>query len=110
MTLYWKALVDIPLDLHVFVHLESANGNPPGVGGQSNGSPACGLSPTRGWKAGRVVADRRTLTIKPGTPPGDYALLTGMYLPENGTRLDARDAGGNPIGNSARLTTVSIHK
>ena len=110
VTLYWKALVDIPVDLHVFVHLESADGGLPGVWGQSNGTPACGLSPTRGWKAGHMIADPRTLTIKPDTPPGDYVLLAGMYLPENGTRLDVRDAAGNPVGNSVRLTTVSIHK
>jgi hypothetical protein len=108
VTLYWKALVDIPLDLHAFVHLESAGGDPPGVWGQSNGTPACGLSPTRNWKAGHVVVDRRIFTIKPDTPPGDYAILTGMYLPESGTRLDVRDAAGNPAGNSARLTTISI--
>jgi len=110
VTLYWKALVDIPLDLHVFVHLESADGDPPGVWGQSNGTPACGLSPTHTWKAGHVVADRRTFIIKPDTPPGNYAILTGMYLPEGGARLDVRDAAGNPVGNSVRLTTVSIHK
>jgi 4-amino-4-deoxy-L-arabinose transferase-like glycosyltransferase len=110
VTLYWKALVDIPVDLHVFVHLESANGAPPGVWGQSNGTPACGLSPTHGWKAGDVIADRRALAIKPDTPPGDYAILTGMYLPENGARLDVRDAGGNPIGNATRLTTLSIRQ
>jgi hypothetical protein len=108
VTLYWKALVDIPLDLHVFVHLESSDEDLPGVWGQSNGAPACGLSPTRGWEAGHVIVDRRTLTIKPDTPPGDYVILTGMYLPENGTRLDMRDADGNPIGNAARLTTLSI--
>ncbi len=110
VTLYWKALVDIPLDLHVFVHLEGADGDPPGVWGQSNGTPACGLSPTHTWKAGHVVADRRTFTVKPDTPPGNYAILTGMYLPEGGARLDVRDAAGNPVGNSVRLTTVSIHK
>ena len=44
------------------------------------------------------MADRRTLAIKPDTPPGDYAILTGMYLPDSGTRLDVRDAAGNPTG------------
>jgi len=110
VTLYWKALVDIPVDLHVFVQLESASETPPGVWGQSNGTPACGQSPTRDWKAGDVIADRRSFTIKAGIPAGDYAVLTGMYLPENGTRLDVRDADGTPIGNSARLTTLSIHQ
>jgi 4-amino-4-deoxy-L-arabinose transferase-like glycosyltransferase len=110
VTLYWKALVNIPLDLHAFAQLESASGDPPGVWGQSNGTPACGRSPTRDWKAGRVVADRRSFNIKPDTPPGDYIILTGMYLPENGTRLDVRDAEGNPIGNAVRLTTVPIRR
>jgi len=110
VTLYWKALVDIPVDLHVFVHLEGVNGDPPGVWGQSNGTPACGQSPTRDWKAGDVIADRRSFTIKADTPSGDYVILTGMYLPENGTRLDVRDAAGQPAGNAARLTTVSIHR
>jgi hypothetical protein len=110
VTLYWEALVDIPLDLHVFAQLESANGDPPGVWGQSNGTPACGLSPTHTWKAGDMVADRHTFTVKPDTLPGDYVILTGMYLPDNGTRLDVRDADGNPVGNAVQLTTLSIRR
>jgi Dolichyl-phosphate-mannose-protein mannosyltransferase len=110
VTLYWKALVDIPLELHVFAQLESASGDPPGVWGQSNGTPACGRSPTRGWKAGHVVADRRVLIVRSDTPPGDYVILAGMYLPENGTRLDVRDGDGNPIGDAVRLTTLSIRR
>jgi hypothetical protein len=110
VTLYWQALVDIPLDLHVFVHLESADGDPPGVWGQSNGTPACGLSPTHTWKASHMVADRRTFTIKPDTPRGDYIILAGMYLPENGARLDMRDGDGNAIGDAVRLTTFSIRR
>ena len=110
VTLYWQALVDIPLDLHVFVHLESADGDPPGAWGQSNGTPACRLSPTHTWKASHMVADRRTFTIKPDTPRGDYVILAGMYLPENGARLDMRDGDGNSIGDAVRLTTFSIRR
>jgi hypothetical protein len=110
VTLYWKALVDIPLELHGFAQLESANGDPPGVWGQSNGTPACGLSPTRDWKAGHVVADRRTFTVKADTPPGDYIILAGMYLPQNGTRLDVCDGDGNAIGDAVRLTTLTIRR
>jgi hypothetical protein len=57
-----------------------------------------------------VVADRRVLIVRSDTPPGDYVILAGMYLPENGTRLGVRDGDGNAIGDAVRLTTLSIRR
>jgi hypothetical protein len=47
---------------------------------QADGPPAGGERPTTGWRAGEVVADRRTLELPPGWR-GALTLLVGLYDP-----------------------------
>ena len=66
------------------------------------------LSPTGEWHSGQVVVDRRFFTIDPETPAGEYAVVVGLYRPEDGIRLDVLDDEGQPVANYAQLTTISI--
>jgi hypothetical protein len=115
VTLYWQALAKIPVDLHVFVHLEGLEGETEttgamGIWGQSDSTPGCRLYPTSGWNIGQTIVDRHIFPIKPDTPTGDYTVLAGMYSPKKGIGLDVWDEAGNPAGNFVKLTTVSIRR
>jgi hypothetical protein len=106
LTLYWQAQTPIAEDYHVFVHLEG--GSPPGIWGQADGRPVCWTYPTFDWRPGQIIADQHAIIINPDTPPGEYPILVGMYLPDTGVRLDVLDEEGKPVTNFVKLTTVSI--
>ena len=110
VTLYWQAQTPISADYHVFVHLEGDDeaGITPGIWGQADGRPVCWTYPTFDWRPGQIIADQHAISIGPDTPPGDYPVLVGMYLPDTGIRLNTLDKAGNPVANSVKLTTVSI--
>jgi 4-amino-4-deoxy-L-arabinose transferase-like glycosyltransferase len=110
VTLYWQPQAPIPEDYHVFVHLEGDEeaGSAPGMWGQADGRPVCWTYPTYDWRPGQIIADQHAIPVRPDTPPGDYPILVGMYLPDTGARLYALDEAGIPVADFVKLTTVSI--
>jgi hypothetical protein len=110
VTLYWQAQAPISEDYHVFVHIEGdeKTGSKPGIWGQADGRPVCWTYPTYDWRPGQIIADQHAITVNPGTSPGDYPVLIGMYHPDTGARLDVLDVKGQPIANFVKLTTVPI--
>ena len=109
-TLYWQAMVPITEDYHVFVHLEGdrEDGSTAEIWGQADGRPVCWTYPTFDWRPGQIIADHHAVAIRADTPPGDYHLLVGLYLPRTGRRLDVLDEASNPVSNSVELTIVTI--
>jgi len=67
-----------PQDINFFIHLLSLDGQ---LYGQMDVSHLAAH-----YLSGEVLLDRYTLTLRPDTPPGDYILVAGAYLPD-GTRL-----------------------
>jgi hypothetical protein len=67
-----------PRDINFFVHLLNSEGQ---LYGQMDVS-----HPAARYLSNEVLLDRYRLTLRPDTPPGDYTLIAGAYLP-NGTRL-----------------------
>ena len=61
--------------------------------GQDNLHP--GQVPTSQWPTWSFTQDPHTLYVPPGTPPGDYFLVTGLYDPSTWARLPVL-AGGDP--------------
>jgi hypothetical protein len=56
---------------------------PAGPIAQWDAQPLRGQYPTSLWPVGEVVEDRFVLTVRAGTPPGEYPLIAGLYvLPE----------------------------
>lgn len=110
VVLYWQTQEKLATAYHVFVHVEGDGtpSSPTGVWGQSDGSPACQLYPIPAWQPGQLVPDPRVVTLNPATPPGNYAILVGMYTPDTGERLDVVDETGQPVANFVKLTTVTI--
>ena len=110
LTLFWEAIQAPPADYQVFVHIESGpdGAGPAGVWGQSDGTPACGGSPTGSWSPGDKIIDRHVISPAPDAPAGNYSLIVGLYRPDTGERLPVLDATGAPIGDSAVLETVAL--
>jgi hypothetical protein len=55
--------------------------------GQRDAEPGGGVRLTTLWQPGEVVADNYGVPIHPATPPGQYRVEVGMYIPETGQRL-----------------------
>lgn len=98
LTLNWRAEQTPSTRTKVFVHLIAANGK---LIAQRDGEPVSDLRITTTWRAGEIIADNYGVFIEPGTPPGEYKLVIGMYRADNGARLR--------IGDSDHLILSSLH-
>jgi hypothetical protein len=106
VTLYWRAITPLQTSYHVFTHLESEGGPV----AQADGVPVCWTYPTATWRPGQIIADQHAISIPPDTPPGEYPLAIGLYLPDTFERLAVLDEAGNPAGTSVELDRVKIRK
>ncbi len=77
LTLYWQRLRPLSTDYRVFAQLVQPNTT--NVYAQSDGMPAAWTRPTSTWAADEVIVDQHTLTVREGTPNGDWTLIVGMY-------------------------------
>lgn len=102
LTLYWRALALIPQSYTVFVHLAAADER---IVTQVDRLPDAGAAPTNTWAPGQRIVDQYQLTIPPGTPPGAYRLLVGLYDQATGRRLPT--TSGPPDRLSANRVLVS---
>jgi mannosyltransferase len=60
------------------------------LAGQRDAEPAVS---TLDWRPGQSVLDRHGLLIEPGTPPGTYRIIVGLYDAATGQRLPVSDGG-----------------
>jgi hypothetical protein len=105
VTLYWAAHAPVSADYSVFLHLAAPEGPPYA---QADGQPQRGAYPTSFWDVGEVVADPRTVVVPADLPPGEYPLVTGMYLLETGERLPWLAPDGSPQGDAVPLLTLAV--
>ncbi|GAB4424938.1 MAG: hypothetical protein Kow0031_04190 [Anaerolineae bacterium] len=98
VALQWQ--VDAPPadDLTVFLQLLDAGDN---VVGQRDAPPRL---PAPEWPAGRPVDDAHGLFIEPGTPPGSYRLIGGLYHSQSGQRLPVANTGADFV----ELTQIEV--
>ncbi|OQY48499.1 MAG: hypothetical protein B6242_02200 [Anaerolineaceae bacterium 4572_78] len=95
--LTWQTDDNITENYTVFIQLLN-NANQ--LIGQRDALP---LTPTQQWQPHQLYPDRHGIYIEPGTPPGDYRLIMGLYSVATGNRL--------PVNTSLdylELTTISI--
>ncbi len=69
--------------------------------GQRDAEPA---TSSAAWTPGRPVLDRHGLLIEPGTPPGEYRIIAGLYDAASGQRLPA------PAGDFVELGTLAVER
>jgi hypothetical protein len=86
--LRWQASQPTADNYHVFVHLLDEQDQRIA---QSDGQPALWTRPTSSWQPGEIIEDRHALCLPADLPPGDYQLIVGLYLPQNGQRLATGD-------------------
>jgi hypothetical protein len=99
LELVWQAVTELSESYRVFVHVLGEDGR---IIAQADGLPANWTRPTTGWLPGEFIRDTHSLTLPAELPPGEYALVTGLYLP-NGSRLQ------QPNGQDhIPLTTITI--
>ncbi len=103
LTLYWQAQEVTGDRLSVFVHLLDAQGN---FLAQADSEPGGGALPTSGWLPGEYLADRHTLTVRPGAAAGPATLVVGLYDPRTGERVPWRGVAGQPSADQFVLPTV----
>jgi hypothetical protein len=92
--LVWRALGKIDAYYSVYVKLLDEEGN--AVTGW-DGQPRDGQAPTLLWVPGETIDDVVSLTVPGDLPPGDYALVAGMYRAEDLARCLTLDADGQPV-------------
>lgn len=91
---------DAPLNVRYVVFLQALDAANHLVG-QRDAEPK---TPTIGWKPGEPVPDHHGLFIEPGTPPGDYRVIVGLYDAATGRRLPTFS------GDFVELATLVVEK
>jgi hypothetical protein len=94
VTLYWKALAPVPVNLRVFVHFIGPDGQ---LWGQSDKwNPAD--FPTGRWPLDHYVRDEHDAALRTDAPPGRYQVVAGLWDPDTGLRMQLLDTAGRPTG------------
>ncbi len=104
VTLYWRALArrnsGVTADYAVTVQLADRFGNRFGLADSQHP----GRVPTSRWQPGQYARDLHALASLPGTPPGSYHLLVGVYAASPLSVME----NGAPSGASYDLGQVAI--
>jgi hypothetical protein len=101
LRVYWQTNKLLTENYTIFTQLLDRNGGL--VAGQDS-QPLGGYFPTDRWPANEIVTDIVRLQVPADLPPGDYTLVTGMYLLETLERLPVLDNASNHV----ILTTLSV--
>jgi hypothetical protein len=91
LTLYWQARQ--PLTTHYSALAQLVDEQQHLYAGQDNLHP--GNLPASRWETWGFTQDAHAVRVPPGTPPGDYFLIAGLYDPATWARLPVL-AGGDP--------------
>jgi hypothetical protein len=108
LDLYWSTDAKLERDYTVFTHLLGGAHNPRTQGpvwGQHDSQPADGGYPTTQWLVRDVIVDRHVIPVDESAPAGEYRLEVGLYLVEEGSRLDVHGPEGEPWGDRVPLDT-----
>jgi hypothetical protein len=103
VTLTWLALSEMDADYTVFVQVLDAADR---IVGQVDAWPVQGTRPTSGWRPGETVVDPYVVQLSEDLPPGEYRVITGLYLLATGQRLAVVDEGGNAVDDKVEVQAV----
>ena len=103
LSLYWLSNDPTDIPYTVFVHLIAADGF--NRASQDN-PPVWDSYPTTTWQPGEKITDKYTLTIPPGTPPGDHRLHVGWYNSATQERVPILDGNGQPTSEFVILNVI----
>jgi mannosyltransferase len=77
LTLYWEAMCEVAANYTTFVQLLGPDGH---IYAQHDRLTGDDAYPTSHWQPGAVIFNPHALTVSPGTPPGTYRLIAGLYV------------------------------
>ncbi|HQV69540.1 MAG: glycosyltransferase family 39 protein [Anaerolineae bacterium] len=103
--LVWRANAKPDRRYKIFIHVAAPGAAPIS---QMDSEPAAGFAPTTAWNAGQDIMDRRGVWLKPGAPPGAYAIYVGMYDLQNGQRLPVFVDGARVAEDQLRIGEVVV--
>jgi len=106
VTLRWRATQPVSERYKVFVQLLSPTNQ---LMAQRDAEPGGGARLTTTWTPGEVIEDRYGVLVPPGTPPGTYRLIAGMYGYDTGRRLPVT-RGGKAVGDFVDLGEVRVER
>jgi hypothetical protein len=104
-SLFWEVEQPVPQDYAVFVQLLDQAG---GLQAQVDRTPVGGFQPTSTWQPGQLVRDNYGLEVPTDLLPGQYRLITGLYLPASMERLAVSTVDGAELGDHVELTDVAV--
>jgi hypothetical protein len=90
LDLIWQAQTTPATDYTVFVHVLNPDGTC--CAWQQDAMPQQNTYPTNRWLPDEVVVDSYQIVLPEGAEPGAYLLEVGLYMAENGTRLQVQAA------------------
>ncbi len=88
LRLLWQAVAPPTDDYTVFVHVLNQDGTC--CAWQQDTMPQEGQYPTSRWVADEVVVDEYQIVLPEDAPPGVYPVEVGLYVAENGRRLQVQ--------------------
>lgn len=100
---HFRALGRVTYDYVLFVHLVAPSGE---VFPGEDAPPQLGAAPTRRWKQGELIVDKRGFLIPEDLAPGDYTLIAGFVGPD-GRRAWLR-SGSAPHTDHLVLGTIRV--
>lgn len=104
LTLYWRALAEVPENYQAFVHLLGADGRP--AAQQDKLNPAD--FPTQRWPLDRYVRDPYTFDLPDDLPAGRYRLTVGLWVQAAGQRLPVFDEAGRALGDVYLVQEIMV--
>ncbi len=101
LKVYWQTDAPQTNDYTIFTQLLDHNGT---LVTSQDSQPLGGYFPTSHWPANEIITDMVRLPLSADLPPGDYTLITGMYLLGTLERLPVTDGAADYLN----LTTITI--
>jgi hypothetical protein len=101
VTIHFEGLKPIAAGWRFFFHLTG----PAGFHNLDH-VPVEGAMPPERWRPGQRILDHIRLPFPPGTPPGAYTLLLGLY--QGGQRMDVTPPPASDGNRALRLVTIQF--
>ncbi len=103
LSLFWQADDAPSIRWKVFLQVLDAGSH---IVGQRDAEPLSGAVPITSWSPGKTYEDHHGVLIEPGTPPGTYQLIAGLYDPATGARAVVQETGETFV----RLGSVEVRR
>lgn len=98
LTLFWLGLGGTEAPYKVFTHLTNDQGD---IVAQHDAEPCSWTCPTTEWVSEGIMVDEHAIALPPGTQPGEYILVTGMYDEATGERMAVYGEEGQQLPQGA---------